>query len=71
VPGHCRFRVNIFQQRARHAIVMRVIPQTIPTLASLNLPPQLAEIADLKNGIVLVTGPTGSGKSSTLAGSAR
>jgi twitching motility protein PilT len=67
VPGHCRFRVNIFQQRSSHAIVMRVIPQTIPTLASLNLPPQLAEIADLKNGIVLVTGPTGSGKSSTLA----
>ncbi len=67
VPGHCRFRVNIFQQRASHAIVMRVIPQTIPTLASLNLPPQLAEIVDLKNGIVLVTGPTGSGKSSTLA----
>ena len=59
--------MNIFQQRASHAIVMRVIPQTIPTLASLNLPPQLAEIADLKNGIVLVTGPTGSGKSSTLA----
>ena len=67
VPGHCRFRVNIFQQRSSHAIVMRVIPQTIPTLADLNLPPQLAEIADLKNGIVLVTGPTGSGKSSTLA----
>jgi twitching motility protein PilT len=67
VPGHCRFRVNIFQQRASHAIVMRVIPQAIPTLADLNLPPQLAEIADLKNGIVLVTGPTGSGKSSTLA----
>ena len=67
VPGHCRFRVNIFQQRSSHAIVMRVIPQNIPTLADLNLPPQLAEIADLKNGIVLVTGPTGSGKSSTLA----
>ena len=67
VPGHCRFRVNIFQQRGSHAIVMRVIPQLIPTLANLNLPPQLAEIADLRNGIVLVTGPTGSGKSSTLA----
>ena len=67
VPGHCRFRVNIFQQRGSHAIVMRVIPQVIPTLAELNLPPQLGEIADLKNGIVLVTGPTGSGKSSTLA----
>ena len=67
VPGHCRFRVNIFQQRASHAVVMRVIPQTIPTLTDLHLPPQLAEICDLKNGIVLVTGPTGSGKSSTLA----
>ena len=67
MPGRCRFRVNIFQQRASHAIVMRVIPQLIPTLADLNLPPHLAEIADLQNGIVLVTGPTGSGKSSTLA----
>jgi twitching motility protein PilT len=46
---------------------MRVIPQTIPSLAELNLPARLAEIADLRNGIVLVTGPTGSGKSSTLA----
>src|SRR6202163_1297129 len=46
---------------------MRVIPQAIPDLASLNLPPHLGEIAELRNGIVLVTGPTGSGKSSTLA----
>ncbi len=67
VPGRCRFRVNVFQQRGSHAIVMRVIPQIIPTLGDLNLPPQLAEIADLRNGVVLVTGPTGSGKSSTLA----
>ncbi len=67
LPGHCRFRVNIFQQRGSNAIVMRVIPQAIPTLAELNLPPQLGEIADLRSGIVLVTGPTGSGKSSTLA----
>ena len=67
LPGQCRFRVNIFQQRGTHAIVMRVIPQTIPSLADLHLPPQLAEICDLLNGIVLVTGPTGSGKSSTLA----
>lgn len=67
LPGHCRFRVNIFQQRGSHAIVLRVIPQIIPTLADLNLPAQLAEIANLHNGIVLVTGPTGSGKSSTLA----
>ncbi len=67
VPGHCRFRANVFQQRGSHAIVMRVIPQTIPSLGDLHLPPQLGEIADLKNGLVLVTGPTGSGKSSTLA----
>jgi twitching motility protein PilT len=67
VPGKCRFRINIFHQRGSHAVVMRVIPKVIPTLADLNLPPQLAELADLQNGIVLVTGPTGSGKSSTLA----
>ncbi|MFB3814484.1 MAG: type IV pilus twitching motility protein PilT [Terriglobales bacterium] len=62
-----RFRVNIFRQRGTYAIVMRVIPPTVPTFAELKLPAQLAEIARLKNGIVLVTGPTGSGKSSTLA----
>jgi twitching motility protein PilT len=62
-----RFRVNVFRQRGTSAIVMRVIPNVIPTFASLNLPAQLGEIVDLRNGIVLVTGPTGSGKSSTLA----
>jgi twitching motility protein PilT len=67
LPGIARFRVNIFRQRGTYAIVMRVIPQTIPDLASLNLPAHLGEIAELRNGIVLVTGPTGSGKSSTLA----
>ena len=67
LPGIARFRVNVFRQRGTYAIVMRVIPQTIPDLASLNLPPQLGEISELRNGIVLVTGPTGSGKSSTLA----
>jgi twitching motility protein PilT len=67
LPGHSRFRVNVFQQRGSYAIVMRVIPQVIPSFTELNLPPQLAEITDLHNGIVLVTGPTGSGKSSTLA----
>jgi twitching motility protein PilT len=67
LPGQCRFRVNIFMQRGSHAIVMRVIPKSIPTFAELKLPEQLAEIADLKNGIVLITGPTGSGKSSTMA----
>jgi twitching motility protein PilT len=67
LPGHCRFRVNVFVQRGSNAIVMRVIPKTAPTFAELKLPQQLAEIANLKNGIVLVTGPTGSGKSSTMA----
>ena len=67
IPAVCRFRVNIFRQRGTHAIVMRVIPNTVPTFEDLKLPPQLAEIVHLHNGIVLVTGPTGSGKSSTLA----
>ncbi|HYE73390.1 MAG TPA: PilT/PilU family type 4a pilus ATPase, partial [Blastocatellia bacterium] len=67
VPGHGRFRVNIFKQRGSHAIVMRVIAMRIPSFDELRLPLHLKQIADLKNGIVLVTGPTGSGKSSTLA----
>src|SRR4051812_18505870 len=67
LPEHARFRVNVFRQRGTFAIVMRCIATTIPTLADLNLPESLAEIATFKNGIVLVTGPTGSGKSSTLA----
>jgi twitching motility protein PilT len=67
LPGIGRFRVNIFRQRSTYAIVMRVIPQVIPDFKSLNLPGHLGEIAELRNGIVLVTGPTGSGKSSTLA----
>ncbi len=67
LPQHARFRVNIFRQRGTYAIVMRVIPSKIPTIADLNLPASLEAIAALKNGIVLVTGPTGSGKSSTLA----
>src|SRR6185437_1665459 len=62
-----RFRVNIFMQRGSRAIVMRVIAGETPTFEKLNLPAQLKNIASLKNGIVLVTGPTGSGKSSTLA----
>ena len=67
VPSVARFRVNIFRQRGSYAIVMRVIPTTVPTFDALGLPPTLAEIVDLRNGIALVTGPTGSGKSSTLA----
>src|SRR3954471_8355802 len=67
LPSRTRFRVNVFQQRGTYSIVMRVIPTEIPTLESLTLPKQLADIAELRNGIVLVTGPTGSGKSTTLA----
>src|ERR1700750_3382462 len=66
-PGFARFRVNIFMQRGTHAIVMRVIPASPPQWSDFNLPVVLKEIAGLKNGIVLVTGPTGSGKSTTLA----
>ena len=66
-PGEARFRVNIFKQRGTHAIVMRVIPTKPPNFEDFDLPAQLKEIVDIKNGIVLVTGPTGSGKSSTLA----
>jgi len=62
-----RFRVNVFTQRGSCAIVMRVIPSSVPDFGALNLPRQLTEAANLRNGIVLVTGPTGSGKSSTLA----
>ena len=67
LPGANRFRVNIFMQRGTCAVVMRVIPGKAPDFESLNLPSELAKIVGLRNGIVLVTGPTGSGKSSTLA----
>src|SRR5687767_13119010 len=67
LPERCRFRVNIFRQRGTFAIVMRVIASKIPSVEELGLPPAIKDCATLKNGIVLVTGPTGSGKSSTLA----
>jgi twitching motility protein PilT len=67
LPSRARFRVNIFQQRGVYSIVMRVIPTDVPTLKTLNLPPQLSDIAELRNGLVLMTGPTGAGKSSTQA----
>ncbi|HXM67567.1 MAG TPA: PilT/PilU family type 4a pilus ATPase [Candidatus Acidoferrum sp.] len=67
LPGAHRFRVNIFMQRGTCAVVMRVIPGKVPDFESLNLPAELGKIVELRNGIVLVTGPTGSGKSSTLA----
>jgi twitching motility protein PilT len=67
LTGIARFRVNVFIQRGSCAVVMRVIPTTIPDFAALHLPAHLAEIAGLRDGIVLVAGPAGSGKSSTLA----
>jgi twitching motility protein PilT len=67
LPERTRFRVNVFRQRGSFAVVMRVIASRIPSLADLGLPASLKDVVSLKNGIVLVTGQTGSGKSSTLA----
>jgi twitching motility protein PilT len=67
VPGHARFRVNIFQQRGSVGAVMRMIPWEIKKLEDLGMPSVIDTFADLKRGLVLVTGPTGSGKSTTLA----
>jgi twitching motility protein PilT len=65
--GIGRFRVNIMKQRGSFSIVMRVIPWEIPTFEKLALPPVLAKIASAGRGMILVTGVTGSGKSSTMA----
>ena len=59
--------MNIFSQRGTYSIVLRVIPNGVPTVEELGLPTQLNKIAEERNGIVLLTGPTGSGKSTTLA----
>ena len=67
LPSGGRFRVSIFRQRGYIGIVMRVIPPHIGTFEELNLPPVLAEIVQAPNGLILVTGPTGNGKSTTLA----
>ena len=67
IPQKTRFRVNVFSQRGTWAIVLRVIPEGVPSLEELGLPAELRNVAPLKNGIVLGTGPTGSGKSTTLA----
>ena len=67
VPGVARFRVNIYRQRGSFAAVLRIIPSEIPTIESLGLPPVLAKISEVERGLVLLTGATGSGKSSTLA----
>jgi twitching motility protein PilT len=67
MPGVGRFRVNVLRQRSSFMIVMRVIPFTVPTFESLRLPGVLAQIAESDRGLVLVTGVSGSGKSSTVA----
>ncbi len=67
VPGLGRFRVNIFQQRGNVGMVLRVIPTKIKSIDDLMLPPIINKICEEKRGIVLVTGTTGSGKSTTLA----
>ena len=67
VPGRARFRVNVFQQRDSLGAVMRLIPWEIKPLDDLGMPAVIESFAHLKRGLVLVTGPTGSGKSTTLA----
>jgi twitching motility protein PilT len=67
-PGVGRFRVNVYRQRGAFSVVLRVIPFEVPTVAELGLPPVLSSIALSERGMVLVTGVTGSGKSTTLAG---
>lgn len=67
IPGVTRFRVSIYKQRGTLAVVMRVIPYGVPSIKQMNLPDVLYEVANERTGIVLVTGPTGSGKSTTIA----
>jgi twitching motility protein PilT len=67
IPGVARYRVNIFRQQRGAGAVFRVIPTKIMTIDQLGLPEQVRRIAQMKSGLVLVTGPTGSGKSTTLA----
>ncbi|MEI8173642.1 MAG: PilT/PilU family type 4a pilus ATPase [Deltaproteobacteria bacterium] len=68
LPGKARFRVNIFSQRGNYSIVLRKLETKIPTCKELNLPEAFLKMAEEKNGIILVTGATGSGKSTSLAG---
>ncbi|RNB90562.1 type IV pilus twitching motility protein PilT [Brevibacillus fluminis] len=67
VPGVSRFRINAYMQRSCIGLVARVIPTTVPTLDQLNMPDILQRFAEKPQGLLLVTGPTGSGKSTTLA----
>ncbi|MGN6387196.1 MAG: type IV pilus twitching motility protein PilT [Verrucomicrobiota bacterium] len=67
VPGKARFRVNIFSQRGNYSIVLRKLNTKIPTLEDLKMPPIFEQVSKEKTGLILVTGATGSGKSTTLA----
>ena len=67
IPGVARFRVNLFRQQRGSGAVFRVIPTRIMSIEQLGLPDQVRRVAQMKSGLVLVTGPTGSGKSTTLA----
>lgn len=67
IPGIARFRVNVFLQRKGIAAVFRLIPSLVASMEELGLPSQLKKITKMQSGLVLVTGPTGSGKSTTLA----
>lgn len=67
IANYGRFRINAFRQRAGVTLVMRIINAETPELGALSLPPSIAKVLSLKEGLVLVTGPTGSGKSTTLA----
>ncbi|MDQ2087880.1 type IV pilus twitching motility protein PilT [Herbivorax sp. ANBcel31] len=67
VPGVSRFRVNAFFQRGSVAMVFRVLSSSVPTIETLNLPPIIKDLCKTKEGLILVTGPTGSGKSTTMA----
>ncbi len=66
-PESGRFRVNVYRHKTGLAAAIRLLSDKLPTLESLSLPPVLAQLADMHNGLVLITGPTGSGKSTTLA----
>jgi twitching motility protein PilT len=66
-PGVGRFRVNVFRQRGMVGFVLRLVPSVVPSLEDLGLPPVVGKLTDEQRGMVLVTGPTGSGKTTTLA----
>lgn len=67
VPGFGRFRINVYHQRGSTGVAARIIPFKIPSLEELGMPPVVRDLAALERGLLLVTGPTGSGKSTTLA----